>query len=300
MTHHFGETMAVVAAILFAWTSILFTSAGRRLGVLAVNLLRLPLGAFCLGLTHLFLFGSVWPRDLDWQAQAWLAASGIVGLAIGDSALFASFTRVGPRRGMMMMASAPVFTVITAWILLGEKLGGRTLLGIVVIIAGVLLAVSGRDEGHGIFSGLSRRQLRNGYLLGLVAAAGQGLGSTFAKLGMTELAPLSATLVRLVWGALAAIVFILPGLASRLGQQLRDRRGLLALGGAVLLGPFISVWISIVAIKHADTGVAQTLLGTVPIFVIIPAWVVYGDRPTRQSLIGVVVAVAGGALLFLD
>ncbi len=291
--------MAVIAAILFSWTSILFTSAGRRLGVLTVNLLRLPLGALCLGLTHLVLYGQIWPETLSSQAQVWLAASGIVGLAAGDSALFAAFTRIGPRRGMMMMASAPVFTVIAAWFLLDEHLDRRTLLGIILVIAGILLAVAGREEGQGIFGRLTPRELRIGYLLGLVAAAGQGLGSAFAKLGMVDLEPLSATLVRMVWATAAAVVIILPWQVLQLRRRLHDRKGLVALGGAILLGPYVSVWISLIAIKNADTGVAQVLLGTVPLFVILPAWIVYRDRPSWLSLAGIAVAVSGGSLLFV-
>jgi len=299
MAAHYGELMAVLAAFIFSWTAILFTTASNRLGVTTVNLLRLPLGALCLGCTHYFLWGRFWPESLTGSAHLWLAASGIVGLAIGDSALFAAFTRIGPRRGMLMMASAPVFTVVVAWFLLAEHLDFKTMVGIATVIAGVWLAVAGREESGGAFGNLSKAQLRTGYLLGLVAAAGQGLGSAFAKLGMADLEPLSATLVRMVWAAIAAMVVLLPRVAGQLQKRLRDRRGLLALGGAILLGPFISVWISLIAIKNANAGVAQVLLGMVPIFVILPSWLVYRDRPSLQSMIGVVVAVAGGAILFL-
>ena len=65
------------------------------------------------------------------------------------------------------------------------------------------------------------------------------------------------------------------------------------------LGPFISVWISLVAIRHTEAGIAQVLLGMVPIFVVLPSWVVYRDRPTPQSLAGIVLAVVGGAFIFL-
>ena len=82
-------------------------------------------------------------------------------------------------------------------------------------------------------------------------------------------------------------------------HRLGDRRGVRALAIAIIMGPFISVWISLVAIKNADTGIAQVLLGMVPIFVILPSWLVYRDRPTPLSLLGVCIAVAGGALIFL-
>ena len=132
----YGEAMAVLAALIFAWTSIFFTTAGQRLGVTTVNLLRLPIAALCLGITHLLVTGRLVPEHLDLAAAGWIGLSGVVGLAVGDSALFRSFTLIGPRRGMMMMAAAPLFTVVVAWFLLDESLGAVTLLGMAAIIGG--------------------------------------------------------------------------------------------------------------------------------------------------------------------
>ncbi|MCP4572812.1 MAG: DMT family transporter [bacterium] len=301
---YFGETMAVLAAFIFSWTSVFFTTAGQRLGVTNVNLLRLPGATVCLGLTHYALTGRIWPADLAFADQAWIGASGIIGLAIGDSALFRAFTLVGPRRSMTMMALAPVFTVFTAWGMLDERLSPLAFLGIALAIGGVMLATLGKDQGGGRFRGLPPEALRKGLLLALVGSAGQGLGSTLAKLGMAGtgegIDALGATLVRLAWATVAYWLVIAPRLSpATVRRQLSDRRGLLALGIAILMGPFISVWCSLIAVKHTDTGVAQVLLSMVPVFVIVPAWVVYRDRPSRLSLLGVLVAIGGGAVLFL-
>ena len=56
---------------------------------------------------------------------------------------------------------------------------------------------------------------------------------------------------------------------------------------------------SLAAFRHADTGVVMALIGTVPITVLLPSWIVYRDRPSSASLLGALVAVAGGAVLFL-
>ena len=146
-----------------------------------------------------------------------------------------------------------------------------------------------------------------GLLLALLASVGQGLGTVFAKLGMISSSgqiagcdPLSATLIRLVAATIAYWLVVLPRQnIPALVHRLSDRQGSVALAIAIVMGPFISVWISLVAIKNADTGIAQVLLGMVPIFVIIPSWLVYHDRPTPLSLLGVCIAVGGGALLFL-
>lgn len=299
----YGETMAILAAVIFSWTSVFFTAAGRRLGVTTVNLLRLPSGALCLAASHLVLTGRIWPEGMQMDQQFWIGLSGVVGLAIGDSSLFKAFTTIGPRRSMAVMALAPVFTVVLAWSMLGEQLGWWALTGIAVVIGGVVLASIGRAEGRGIFGTIDPKVLRIGLLLALVASAGQGLGSAFAKLGMageSGVDALGATLVRMVWAAIAYWVVVLPQQKPRrLIESLRDRKGVLALIVAILMGPFISVWISLVAIKNTEAGIAQVLLGMVPIFVVVPAWIVYHDRPSPRSVLGILIAIAGSALLFL-
>jgi drug/metabolite transporter (DMT)-like permease len=303
----FGEIMALAAALIFSWTSVFFTTAGQRLGVTSVNLLRLPGAAICLGLMHLVLHGTIWPANLAFQDQLWIGLSGIVGLAIGDSALFKAFTLIGPRRSMTIMALAPVYTTIIAWGVLGEHLSWMAMLGIVVVIAGVMIATLGRGTGTGHFGGLNRQVMRTGLLMALIGSVGQGIGSVLAKLGMTGttiggtgVEPLAATLIRLTWATVFYWLIVVPRLDIRQTLRgLRDRRGVAALGVAILMGPFISVWISLVAIKNTEAGIAQVLLGMVPIFVVLPAWLVYRDRPSALSLFGIAIAVGGGALLFL-
>jgi len=295
--------MGILAALIFAWTSVFFTTAGKRLGVTTLNLLRLLGAVILLGTTHLLVFGRLWP-EAPLESILWIGLSGVVGLAIGDSALFRAFTLFGPRRGMLAMATAPVFTVLVAWITLGETLDVLAVTGIAVIMGGVMLAVMGKDPGGGEFAGLDRATVRRGYLLALIAAAGQGLGSAFVKLGMAggavQVDPLSATFVRVVfaWGAYWLVVVPRHDFVGLL-RPLRDLRGTGALALATFLGPYVSVYISILAVRYAEAGVAQVLLGSVPIFVLGPAWLIYRDRPSPAALVGAVVAVAGGALLFL-
>ncbi len=300
---HFGELMGLLAALIFAWTSVFFTTAGRRLGVTTLNLLRLLGAVLLLGGTRLLLGQPLWP-DAPLASVLWIGASGVVGLAVGDSALFRAFTLIGPRRSMLAMATAPVFTVVMAWSMLGESLGLQALGGIAVVMAGVMLAVAGKDPGGGSFAHPPRAVLWRGYGLAMIGAVGQGVGSVLVKLGMAggdaPVDPLAATFVRMVFAWAAYWLVTLPRHDLRaLLRPLRDLRGAAALGAATFFGPYVSVFISIVAIRHADTGVAQVLLSTVPIFVLLPSWLVYRDRPSAAALVGVVVAVAGGALLFL-
>ena len=56
--------------------------------------------------TLLLLEGRAWPVSLSTSETLWLALSGVIGLAIGDTLLFEALTRIGPRRSLLFMALA--------------------------------------------------------------------------------------------------------------------------------------------------------------------------------------------------
>ncbi|MCI0497385.1 MAG: DMT family transporter, partial [Thermoplasmata archaeon] len=139
-------------------------------------------------------------------------------------------------------------------------------------------------------------------------SAGQGIGFVVAKVGMVEAAdpgadpldPLSATLIRMV----AACVFVWASLvvAGRVRKVLRARRDVFAMkrtfAGAVS-GPFLGVWLSMVAVTYALAGVAATLMSLMPILVIPVVWALYRERTSMRGIIGALVAFSGVAVLFL-
>ena len=68
---------------------------------------------------------------------------------------------------------------------------------------------------------------------------------------------------------------------------------------ASIAGPFIGVWLSIVAVKYTEAGIASTLLSTVPILLIPMEFIIHKRVPTWRGVFGAVLAVVGVALIFL-
>jgi len=288
-----GELAALATALFWAFTGLFFAEAARRLGALRVNLLRLPLALAFLTLT--MLAGGPDFAALDGRRTAYLAASGVVGLVIGDLALFEALRRIGARLALLVMALAPVFAAAAGLVLLHEQPGPRATLGIVVTLAGVAWVVGERRTG----SGDARHDVR-GVALALVGAACQGIGLVLAKVGMAgEVPALTGTWVRM--GAATALIWALTALTGRargleVAAAVRTTWPYL-LGGAIF-GPFLGVWMSLVAARLTDVGVAATLMATTPVLVIPLLMATERYRPTARALAGTAVTVAGVALLF--
>ena len=64
-------------------------------------------------------------------------------------------------------------------------------------------------------------------------------------------------------------------------------------------GPFLGVSFSLVAVKYTEAGIASTIMALVPVFIIIPAVVLFKQKVTIREVIGSLISVAGVALFFL-
>lgn len=299
-----GELAALGTSLCFSFSSIFFTSSGRELGSILVNRTRLLLAILLVIVLHTILYGQPLPLGAGNERWFWLGLSGFVGLALGDSALFQAFILIGPRLSMLMMALAPVMSIILAWIFLGEALLPMTIIGIIVTVVGVLIVVGERHGGkaESPVEPANRRRYLLGLMFGLGGGLGQAGGLVLSKLGLAHDFPaLSGTLIRLI---VAGIIIWLIAIANRqLISSYRSLkahpRSLMFLTLGTVLGPIIGVWLSLVSVQTIDVGVSSTLSSLMPIFLIPISYFVYGERVTKQATLGTFVAFIGIVLLFV-
>ena len=276
-------------------TGLFFAEAARRIGALRVNLLRLPLALTLLTLA-LAATGTAFAA-INGTRAAYLAASGVVGLVIGDLALFEAMRRIGPRLSFLIMSLAPISASLAGLLLLGERPGRLALLGIAVTLGGVVWVVG---EPHAGDPRGSHEAI--GVVLAVVGAVCQGVGLVLAKVGMAgEVPPLAATWVRM--GTATIVIWALTALAGRfrgLGVADATRRAWVPIIGGAFFGPFLGVWLSLVAARFTDVGIAATIMATTTVLVIPILMVLERYRPTARALVGTAVTVAGVALLFAN
>lgn len=306
---YIGHAAGLATSLLWSGTAMFFTAAGRRIGATTVNAVRIGVAIVLLGITHRALTG-VWVPDANGRQVLLLALSGVLGLTIGDLALFSSFVRIGPRLAELVMTTSPILAALFGWLALGERLGLVAWLGMLVTISGVVWVVLERGGG-------ARHTPANGRAFGLllafVGAACQAGGLLLSKQGLghgwlpreQHLDPQAATLIRMFFAG----VFVLPTIGwllarkrisatrPRVGSPAARRTGYLLTfcGGAV--GPYLGVWLSLVATDRAPLGVAQTLCSLPPVFILPLVALIDKERVSLRAVLGAMVAVIGVALL---
>jgi len=295
-----GEIAALGTSFFWSLTSIQFTLAGRRVGSGMVNRARLVVAALCLSLTHLLVYGELWPTRAETFRWGWLGLSGTMGLVLGDTSLFRAFVLIGPRRAMLLMTLVPVISSLLAWGWLRETLRLVEISAILVTVGGIAWVVSEKEPGQGA-SVESRRQYGLGVLLGLGGALGQALGLVMAKQGLVGGFPsLSATLIRMVVAVGVIWSFtLIRGQVKATWRALGDRKALVSIIGGALTGPFIGVWLSLTAVQHTPVGIASTLMAMSPIILIPLSHWVFHDKISPRAVLGTVVALVGAAIIFL-
>ena len=293
-----GEFAALGTAVCWSAGSNLFAAAGRRMGSITLNRLRITTAAILLGLALWITRGSPWPAWASAAQIGLLAASGLIGFVFGDRYYFRSLVILGPGRAALIASLAPIFTTLLGVPVLGEMPGPLALLGIALTLGGLFWVLAQQVRSH---HESVEGSIAVGVMSGVLGALGQAGGYVISKLALrTGLDPLSATVIRA--SAATVAIWILAGIqgdAGRSFQALRDRRATGFMVGGAFFGPFLGVTLSLTALKFIEAGVAASITAFYPVLTILIASRFHGERITWRLMVGAIVAVAGVVVLFL-
>ncbi len=294
---YIGELAALFTSLCWALSAVGFNNATRQFGSLITNRLRVVLALLALLAINAIAYGKPIPFGAGAERWGWLAISGIVGLAMGDYFLFSAYKHIGPRLGLLLLSLAPVFGALIAWLLTRETLTTMQMIGIIVTLAGIAWVVATRPGENG----QQDHDMRKGILSGILAALGQAAGLVFSKQGMSgDFPPFAGTLIRMI--AASASLWLVAAFQGQAGATVRiiqkHPAGLRwAIFGAAF-GPVLGVSASLLAVQHAEVGVASTLMALPPVFMLPISYFIYKERLTWQTVLGTLIAIGGVALLF--
>jgi drug/metabolite transporter (DMT)-like permease len=288
-----GIAAALGSASTWALICILAQSLSGRLTSAGINAFRALVGG-------LFVFAGAVATGYGAEMVTmplWVAltlwASVLIGYAGGDTVFFLGMQHLGVTRAHTLSMVHPLMSTAAGIVLFGEVMTPMRAAGILLVVGGVALIVTGQSETGAEASRLRRR----GIWLVLVAAVSWTVGSVLLKPPLQVVSPITATAIR---SPLAGFVLWLTPWARGTWQAVRMTRGREAFVlAAVCLFSALSPILYTFGIKYAGVAVGSVLSTTSPLFTIPLEIAVLGRWPTRRTVLGAVTTVLGIALMGL-
>jgi drug/metabolite transporter (DMT)-like permease len=300
---YFGEIAALLTAVFWTVTSMSFESAGKKVGSLSVNLIRLVLAFFIYGIVNYFRRDMFLPTDAGFERWMWLALSGLIGFVMGDLLLFQAFVVIGARISMLIMALTPPITAFVGWMVLGEVLSPMNWVGMIVTLTGISIVILKREKKE--IDSTKRRKITTNYsfagiLLAFGGAVGQGVGLVLSKKGMGQYDAFAASHIRVITGMIGfAVIILITKRYGKVWKAIQHKPAMKRIALGSMFGPFLGVSFSLLAIQNTQAGIAATIMSIVPVLIIPPAILFFHEKVNWKEIIGAVITVGGVAIFFL-
>jgi drug/metabolite transporter (DMT)-like permease len=201
---------------------------------------------------------------------------------------------LSPHSVVQLMLLGQVATIAMAVAFLGESLISLEWIGVALVTLGVWVVLS--DDRQMTASG--PRPLAVFY--GLASVLAMAASVTMAKGALDAADPLVATLIRIA-GGMVAVVLIVSVFSRYTERRLRffwtDWRTAAKFSVIAAFVTFGGFFLSLLAIKYARLAIANTLLSTEPLFVLLIAAVFLRERPEGRRVVGSLISLAGVAFI---
>lgn len=228
--------------------------------------------------------------------------SGLIGIGVGDVALFQALPRLGSRVTVLLIQclSTP-FAALIEWLWLGTKLTAMQMIFGATILGGVSLALAPSEHLK-----ITRRQMIIGTLFGILGALGNAFGAVCTRKGyaVAEAANQNidggtAAFQRIIGGLFVAGIWLLiikqhaqpVTKFSSLKEKFRVAFPWVLANG--FAGQTLGTACYQIALKFEKTGIVMPIIATTPLVVIPFARVMENEKVTSRAIVGGVVAVIG-------
>jgi drug/metabolite transporter (DMT)-like permease len=298
MSFGLGEFFSVLCAFLWAVAVIAYRKAGEGFDSYEINLFKIGLSFLLFAFT---LLAWQWHRgdfslpELSWQALALIVLSGVLGTALADMFYVRALQLIGAGLTGLTGSLYSPMVVLLSMLWLGEFLLPLQWLGMALVMSGVLI-ISWRRS-------LKNSLVQHPPIRGFVYAA---LGVFFTAVGIVIIKPVT-TEVPFLWlmvlrmaGGLVAIVLygLYKGRSLSVRHVWHSPMRWWLLWGA-FLGQYLSMMVWVAGYKYTSASVASILNETASVFILLLSWALLGETITRRKVLGMLISLAGVALVLL-
>ncbi|OGO78469.1 MAG: hypothetical protein A2Y23_05055 [Clostridiales bacterium GWB2_37_7] len=292
-----GELAALITAICWTLTAVAFEAAGKKVGSLSVNIIRLGIAFALLTIFTFFTRGVGLPIDATGTNWFWLLISGLIGFVIGDLFLFQAYVLIGSRISLLIMSAVPPITAITGFLLMGERISLLGMLGMFITIVGIALVILSRSADE---KKVKLAHSAKGLLFAFIGALGQAFGLIFSKLGMGDYNPFAATQIRIIAAFVGFCIVITVGKRwKEIAASFQNRIAIRNIAIGAFFGPFLGVSFSLLAVQYTATGIVSTITSISPILIIPASIMIFKEKVLPKEILGAIISLAGVMLLFI-
>lgn len=292
-----GQLMALCVALLSAISSNLFSKMGQRLSSDMIAFVRMFFAvpmvlAYALISDGALVFGS------SWQCNLCVAVSGIIGYFFCDILMFRSIVDLGPRETSVVMTLNPAITAVMAFVLLGESLAIRQVLGMLLTVAGICLMLFGQESSK--TDGKDKKVMHVALVCAFGAAALQSVADITAKFTLSDIPYVSSNALRILSGFVVWVVFGMLRWKRDLKSQIpvfKDLSYIVYMALAVALGPVLGAALSLGAMNRAPAAIVKSLVQTSPIIMLPIDIFIRKRKVSAISFAGTVISVIGVIIL---
>ena len=292
-----GAGIALLTSLAWAVSSIILKSLTDRIDTLSINTIRMWVGSILL-LTIVTISGKH-PAifDMPVEALVYVTVSGILAMAIGDTIYIKGLALLDASIAFPISQCAfVVIASLAAILLLDEPYTWVTGIGALLVMGGIYLIASG-GNGKAKTEGLKSIN-KKGVFIALLAAVIWTASTVTLKIGAEGMDAFLVAAIRISVSAVALTFIAIPKRKQRVLQLRRygpKTLGLIAIAGVLTYGVAAVGYVS--AIQMIGAGKTVLLTASAPLFALPISVIFLSERPTRSTIAGIIISVAGVCLV---
>lgn len=294
-----GAGIALLTSLAWAISSIILKSLTDRIDTVSINTIRMWVGSILL-LTvvitsdrHTAIF------DMPMESLVYVVISGILAMAIGDTIYIKGLALLDASIAFPISQCAfVVIASLAAILLLDEPYTWITGIGAFLVMTGIYLIASG-ENGKAKTEGLKSIS-KKGVFIALLAAVIWTASTVTLKIGAEGMDVFLVAAIRISVSAVVLTFIAIPRRKQgvlQLKQYDPKTLGLIATAGLLTYGVAAVGYVS--AIQIIGAGKTVLLTASAPLFALPISVVFLNERPTRSTIAGIIISVAGVCLVVL-
>jgi len=289
-----GEFFALASAVSWAMAVVMFRQQGRLLPAFELNLFKNTLGFLLLIPTLLIVEGFSLP-DYSLPDLGVALISGCLGIAVADTWYLRAINLMGASRSGIVASLLSPFVIALSVIFLGESLKGWQIPGLVLVLAGILLVTWKHKR-----SSVDHDSIRKGIRYGIGAVFLMAVGVVMVKEVLETRSFLWTVEIRM-FGGLFGMVFVMllrkRTAAVRVSFSMPLPWVQITIAG--FLGAYVSTLMYLAGYKLISASVASILNESANAWIVLLAWLVLGESLGPRKVAGLVLTMAGVAIMLL-